>query len=117
MYNGDPKAPKLSPSIQTTYKRITLVDVILGERLTIDFDISTLDLRNKKAKAQPLKNLVIVESKSLDSECYSVNLLKKHGHVQAKACSKYALGLIQAKAVKKTSHFEETLKQIKKITK
>jgi hypothetical protein len=65
MYNGDPKAPFIFPSIQTTYKRITLVEKQGGERLTIDFSIKTLDLRDELASDIKLKNLVIIESKSL----------------------------------------------------
>lgn len=117
MYNGDPKAPKLTPSLNTRYKRITLVDRILWERVTIDLNISTKDLRDSDGKRIKLKDVAIIESKSLDDECYTVNLLKKFGYEQAHPCSKYAIGLINAKKVKSKTSFENTLKKIKKITK
>ena len=55
MYDCD-KVPKITPSIKTKYKRITLVSKDWWERLTIDFDIKTLDLRDKKANEVDLKN-------------------------------------------------------------
>jgi hypothetical protein len=75
------------------------------------------DLRYSEAKKIKLENVVIIESKSLDDECYSVNLLEKNGYTQAGPCSKYALGLIYANRVKKYTNFENTLQNIKKIRK
>jgi len=42
------EAPTISPSIKTTYNRLTLVSKTGEERLTIDFNIRTLDLRDEK---------------------------------------------------------------------
>lgn len=114
MYNGE-KAPKITPSIKTKYKRITLVSKDGSERLTIDFDIRTLDLRDKKAKEVNLKNLVIVESKSLSDECNSSKIMTKNNIELAKSCSKYSLWVVYSGLAKKYDTFIETMEKIKEI--
>ena len=114
MYEGA-KAPKITPSIRTKYKRITLVSKDASERLTIDFDIRTLDLRDKKASEVNLKNLVIIESKSLSKKCNSCEIIEKHGLKKAKSCSKYSLWVVYSGLAKKYDTFKDTMEQIKKI--
>ena len=63
------KAQKISPSIRTSYSRMTLVHKDSSERLTIDFNIKTQDLRKENANEVSLTNLVIVESKSMSKNC------------------------------------------------
>jgi hypothetical protein len=72
------ESPKITPSIKTEYKRITLVGKGGSERLTIDFDIKTTDLRDSNAEKIHLKNLVIIESKSLSENCFSCEIMKNH---------------------------------------
>ncbi|MBT3727452.1 hypothetical protein HOG21_07540 [bacterium] len=81
----------MSPSIRTKYKRITLVNKNNSERLTIDFDIRTYNLRNEKSNEINLKNLVILESKSMDKKSTCTKLMKKLEIKQSKSCSKYSL--------------------------
>ncbi len=114
IYNED-KAPKISPSIQTKYKRITLVKNDGSERLTIDFDIKTKDLRDKNNKEIDLKNLVIVESKSLNKECDSARIMEQHNISEAKSCSKYSLWVVYSGIAKKYDTFIETMEKIKEI--
>jgi hypothetical protein len=109
------KAPDISPAMQTKYNRLTLVSVTGEERLTIDFNISVKDLRNDKAKNIKLDNLVIIESKSLSDHCKSLDIIKSHGVKQAKACSKYSLGIVYSWLAEKWTKFEKTMKKIKKI--
>ena len=111
------KAPTIFPSIQTKYKRVTLVDKKWWERLTIDFDIKTINLRNKKQKEISLKNLVIIESKSLEENCKSLEIIKSHWIKQAISCSKYSLWIIYWWLAKKYDTFEEIIKEIEKIKK
>jgi len=113
-YNGE-KAPKITPSIKTTYKRITLVNKDGSERLTIDFDIRTLDLRWENTSEVNLKNLVIIESKSLNKKCGSCKIMTKHNIKKAKSCSKYSLWVVYSWLAKKFDTFKETIKQIKEI--
>ena len=109
------KAPDISPAIRTQYNRLTLVSKTWEERLTIDFNIKTQDLRNRKGKSTKMKNLVIIESKSLSENCLSCKLMEKHHIARAKACSKYSLGVIYSWLAEKWSHFAKTMKKIKSI--
>ncbi|QFR38888.1 polyphosphate polymerase domain-containing protein [Candidatus Gracilibacteria bacterium 28_42_T64] len=115
MYDSTVKVPKIFPAIKTRYKRITLVDRLGGERLTIDFDIRTLDLRDEDASETNLKNLVIIESKSLETNCKSLEIMEKHGFKQAKSCSKYSLGVVYSGLAKKYNTFKDTMKEIENI--
>ena len=114
MYYGE-KAPKISPAIQTTYNRLTLVSKTGEERLTVDFNIQTLDLRDKKATSTSLKNLVIIESKSMSATCFSASIMKKHAIKKAKSCSKYSLGVVYSGLAEKWETFKNTMTEIKKI--
>lgn len=113
LYND--KAPNISPAMQTKYNRLTLVSKTGEERLTIDFNISVKDLRNEQAKDIKLKNLVIIESKSLSKHCKSSDIIKSHGIKRAKACSKYSLGVVYSGLAQKWSHFQKTMDKIKEI--
>lgn len=114
MYENE-KVPKISPSIKTTYKRITLVSKDGSERLTVDFDIKANDLRDSKSSEVDLKNLVIVESKSLDTNCTGIQIMKNHNFKKAKSCSKYSLWIVYSGLAKKYDTFTATMKQIKEI--
>ncbi len=46
------KAPVIYPSIKTNYKRITMVSLDGSERLTIDFNVKTTDLRKIRWKRE-----------------------------------------------------------------
>jgi hypothetical protein len=109
------KTPKISPSIKTKYKRITLVSKDWSERLTIDFDIRAFDLRDSKASEVNLKNLVIIESKSLNKNCNSLKIMEKHNFKKAQSCSKYSLWIVYSGLAKKYDTFKATMKQIKAI--
>jgi len=61
------------------------------ERLTIDFDIKALDLRKKNAETIDLKNLVIIESKSMKQESDICKIMNKNKIEKASSCSKYSL--------------------------
>ncbi len=109
------KAPKLSPSIRTKYKRITLVNKTNSERLTIDFDIRTYNLRDNKVKEVNLKNLVIVESKSMSQKSDCTKIMESFSIEKSKSCSKYSLWVIYSWLAKKFDTFIETMEQIKQI--
>ncbi len=114
VYNGQ-KAPELTPAIKTKYRRITFVSKVWEERLTIDFDIKTINLREKWKKEIDLKNLVIIESKSLSKNCNSLKIIKNHWIKQAKSCSKYSLWVIYSGLARKFDTFAETMMKIKEI--
>ena len=109
------KSPHLTPAIRTTYDRITLVSKNGEERLTIDFNIKTKNLRRKNGRVVDLKNLVIVESKTLKKDAIALNIMKKHNIDKAKACSKYSLWVVYAGLAEKYDHFSNTMERIKEI--
>lgn len=111
------ESPEITPSIKTEYKRITLVGKGGSERLTIDFDIKTTDLRDSNAEKIHLKNLVIIESKSLSENCFSCEIMKNHWIKKAKSCSKYSLWIVYAWLAKKYSTFSDTMEKIAEIKK
>lgn len=112
---AEEKAPNISPSIKTTYKRITMVSKAWDERLTIDFDIKATNLRKKLAEVVDLKNLVIIESKTLKSECETCKIMKKNNIEKASSCSKYSLGIVYSGLAEKFDTFQQTIEKIKKI--
>lgn len=114
LYLGD-KAPKITPSIKTTYKRITLVCKDWSERLTIDFDIKTLNLRDKNSSEVDLKNLVIVECKTLNKDSTSSKIMKKNNFKKSNSCSKYSLWVVYSWLTEKFDTFKDTMKKIKEI--
>ncbi len=114
MYNWE-KAPHISPAIRTKYKRITLVSKDGSERLTIDFSIKTENLRNPNQNEVNLKNLVIIESKSLNKECTSCKIIEAHQIKEASSCSKYSLGVVYSGLAEKYDTFSETMKKIREI--
>lgn len=114
LYAGE-NAPNITPSIKTNYKRITMVSKNWEERLTIDFDVKATDLRKKWAKVVDLKNLVIIESKSLKEKCIACKIMKKNNIEQASSCSKYSLGVVYSGLAEKFDTFKETMERIKEI--
>ncbi len=107
--------PEISPAIRTKYNRMTLVSTSWEERLTIDFHVQVQNLRDPKAKEITLKNLVIVESKSLSRTCKSLDIIRSHDIAQATSCSKYSLGVIYSGLAEKWSTFQETMDKIAEI--
>ena len=112
---SDTEIPQITPSIKTMYNRLTLVSKNWEERLTIDFNIKIKDLRNEKAKEINLKNLVIVESKSMKKVCDSWKIMERHSIKRRKSCSKYSLWVIYSWLAEKWSTFAQTMKKIKEI--
>lgn len=108
-------APAITPAIKTNYKRITMVSKNWDERLTIDFNVKITDLRKKWAETIPLKNLIIVESKSLKKDCEIWEIMKKMKIKKASSCSKYSLWVVYSGIAKKFDTFKETMEKIKEI--
>lgn len=107
--------PTIFPSIWTSYKRIALVNKDGSERLTIDYNIKTTNLRSYKSEEISLTNLIIIESKSLNQISKSSDILHKFGHSPAKSCSKYSLWVIYSWLTKRFDTFKETIAKIKEI--
>ncbi|PZM86543.1 hypothetical protein DLH72_00545 [Candidatus Gracilibacteria bacterium] len=115
LYNGKQKTPSISPAIKTNYKRITMVSNSGDERMTIDFNVKALDLRKSKSEIVDLKNLIIIESKSLKKDCIATKIMQERGISEASSCSKYSLGVVYSGLAEKYDTFKETMNKIKEI--
>jgi hypothetical protein len=102
------------PTMQTTYKRITLCSKTTEERITIDLDLIFTDPKVKKSGSLRVQDFVIIEVKqklgSTDTFCRDV--ITQNGGELAEGCSKYCLGLIYFDRVKKFTHFQKTVDYI-----
>lgn len=104
----------LAPSLMNRFKRITLVNKTLNERLTLDIDL-TFEWEDKSIV---LTNIVIAELKQeralRTSPFYS---LMKRNLIRPLRVSKYCVGMITiyGKAAIKYNRFKKKLLQIKKI--
>ncbi len=104
-------ATSLKPNVWINYKRITLVDIVNGERLTIDKDLEIIN----QDKVLHLPNIIIAELKRGNKQNSSfINLMKKM-HIQPGGISKYCLGLALTETNLKTNNFKEKLLKISRI--
>lgn len=115
MYNGKTKTPSISPAIKTNYKRITMVSKTWDERMTIDFNVKATNLRKNWSKVVDLKNLIIIESKSLKKDCIATRIMQEKNISEASSCSKYSLWVVYSGLAEKYDTFTETMEKIKEI--
>ncbi len=104
----------LQPTLMNRFKRITLVNKTINERLTLDIDLSFEWQGNKKQ----MEHIVIAELKQeralRTSPFYS---LMKKNLIRPLRVSKYCIGMISiyGKGRMKYNRFKKKLLQIKKI--
>lgn len=106
---------KVFPSIRSEYNRLTLCAKDSWERLTVDFDIKLTDLRNENKPQISLNNVVIIESKSMNKNCISKDIMKKNKIKKSYNCSKYCIWLLYNNTVLEHWLFEKTMKKIEKL--
>lgn len=94
------------------YKRITLVNNKLTERVTIDLDLSYADLNSSKIK---FENLVIVEIKQDKASDSDMAATLKRTHIREGSISKYCLGIATLFENIRANNFKERINQFKKI--
>jgi len=90
-----PASPRLAPVLAIGYRRTTLVEPALGERITIDVDL-TATHRNRTATLVP--RAAIVEWKSRGEHGETARLLRGLG-LRPVSFSKYCVGLSAVGAV------------------
>lgn len=99
---------ELTPSVSTSYKRITLVAKNGGERLTIDYDIVfTVD---KKEIVLP-KNFAIFETKSNNGNGIADKILRQEHIKTVDACSKFGLAMVLSGKVSRYNKFLPVIKK------
>lgn len=107
-------AARLSPHLSNAFKRITLVNNAMTERLTIDFD---LKFHNEKTGMdREMGPLVIIEVKR-DGQTYSPVLdLLKQLRIHQSGFSKYCIGMSLTNPALKRNRFNERLRYVEKLT-
>jgi hypothetical protein len=104
---------KLSPTLENSFNRITLVSQVLKERVTIDFN---LGFRNN-TKSKNFERLAIIEIKQERVNRSSpVFLALRKQQIQPNSISKYCLGMISLYENIKYNSFKQKLLKIEKIT-
>jgi hypothetical protein len=100
------------PKLWNSFGRITLVDTVAGERLTIDTDIA-FEIGNRKAN---VPELVIIEVKR-DENSGASDVLRqlKYQLVRPESMSKYCLGVALLYPEMKSNNFKQKLLKIEKI--
>ena len=106
-------AEEISPSLETAFRRVTLVNAGLSERLTIDTGVSFHNLRTGTSSS--LGAAVIIELKQdgrLHSEMQDILLDRR---VKPLRISKYCIGVVSTDPVVHPGRFKEKLRAIEKI--
>lgn len=108
------KSYDLIPVLTNSFKRITLVNKVENERLTLDFNLSF----NNELKTVELKSLVIAELKQskMNRNSSFYRLMKANG-LRPYRLSKYCLGAIElfGKETLKFNRFKRKLMYLEKI--
>jgi len=100
------------PKLWNDFGRVTLVDTLAGERLTIDSDIS-FHFADRSAN---IPELVIIEVKRDENSGVSEVLRQlKHQLVRPESMSKYCLGVALLYPEMKANNFKQKLLKIEKI--
>ena len=102
---------KLIPKIWINYSRITLVNKLSAERLTLDLNLEF----EKDEKSEVLDQLVIAEVKQ-DSKIASPFVAMMHQkHIREGSISKYCFGVASSFTQVKKNNFKAKLLNIKRI--
>ncbi|MBP1641079.1 MAG: hypothetical protein H6Q17_2662 [Bacteroidetes bacterium] len=108
----DLKADSLAETIQINYNRITLVNKLLTERLTIDFDMTYRIDREDHL----FPNLVIAEVKQQRNGHSPFRDIMQDEHIQSLSISKYCLGIASFSPNVKTNSFKSKLLYVNKLS-
>ncbi len=113
--HSDCDAKSVSPSIETSFSRITLVNKNLNERLTIDLGVSFRNFRT--GVTADLGGTVIIELKQ-DGRLHSdmQDILLRH-RVKPMRLSKYCIGVVSTDSAVHPGRFKNKLRTIEKLNK
>ncbi len=103
----------LLPKIWINYSRITLVNKISAERLTLDLNLEF----EKNGNKQSLDQLIIAEVKQ-DSKVASPFIsIMRNKHIREGSISKYCLGVASSYDEVKKNNFKQKLSNVNKLIK
>lgn len=106
---GIPFTYDLRPSLDVSYKRMTLVSRNGGERMTIDTDMR-FSTQGQTVSAGT--DVFIIETKSANGRGMADKLLREAGERPTRRCSKYCLGLVATNQVARYNRFLPTLRKL-----
>jgi hypothetical protein len=98
----------LTPSVTTSYKRVTLVAKSGGERLTIDYDL-VFSVDGKEIVLP--KNFAIFETKSKNGNGVADKILRQEHIKTVEACSKFGLAMALSGKVSRYNKFLPVIKK------
>ncbi|MFA5045699.1 MAG: polyphosphate polymerase domain-containing protein [Paludibacter sp.] len=104
----------LVPQIQNAFKRITLVDKDLTERVTLDMRLSFQNIPN--GQSEDVEDLVIIEMKQDGAVRSHFRDYLNELRINSVSMSKYCLGMMLVKPDLKSNGFKNKLRKITKIT-
>lgn len=106
------------PTIQVCFKRVILYSKKRAERINLDFDIEFTHIKSGMGKTKKLKNLVIIESKSLDWQSHRFSkTIKKHKIKEISHTSKFLLWMHLLHDKKLKGNHKNNWKGLKKLIK
>lgn len=109
-------APELlTPSLRTRFVRITMVNLAMTERLTIDFDLRFTDMRGAGATAS-MSGLVIVELKQDATAPSPMKEILARLRIKPFKVSKYCIGEAMTNPGVKHNRFKAKLRAIDKMS-
>ena len=101
----------LSVSLENKFKRITLINSKINEKITVDFDVESFF--KEKQIAWPFLGIIEVKSKNINQSLV-FDLMKKYG-IRAHTFSKYAVAMLYLNNDLKYNNLKETLLLLNKI--
>jgi hypothetical protein len=101
----------LLPKIWINYSRITLVNKVSAERLTLDLNLEF----ERDGKIEPLDQLIIAEVKQDSKVASPFIALMRNKHIHEGSFSKYCFGIASLCHEVKKNNFKPTLSNVKKI--
>lgn len=107
-------ASALIPTIENRFRRITLVNMEMTERLTIDLDLQFHNIVNDNSRAMPQHVIIELKRDGLIASP-AIEFLRR---LRIKKCgfSKMALGMAMTSPELKQNLFKQRLRQIDKLT-
>lgn len=109
----DYHAENLSPSVETSFSRITLVDKDLSERITIDSDICFRNMRNGSTSG--LDEAVIIELKRDGRKRSTMQDVLLSLRVKPMRISKYCMGVVLTDPQCRPGRFLEKIRACEKL--
>ncbi len=108
------KADEISPEVSTAFSRFTLVNRMMTERLTVDFNLEFRNFRNGKGCV--MDNLVIIELKQDGRNKSEMRDILLNNRVFPYRISKYCMAVSITDSSVRAGRYKEKLRYVEKLT-